>query len=592
MASFKLGDWDINPDTCIISSGDEHKKLDYKQVQLLCYLVSRQGDVVSRTELMDNIWAGQVVADDVLNVAISGLRKALGDDSRSPTYIQTIPRKGYKLLVAPAAPVQPQQHQQLTIRAQPKLTLVGIALLAVVLMLWMQPFGTKSAAGQRLAVLPFALVTADGQQQYIADGITDAVMNQIANDTELALIARASVNSIDTDTMDMAEIADSLQVEWIVEGSVQVQGEAIRVSASLVDTQSQAVRWQTSIEASKHDLFNAQLQVAREVSQRFNGTVADAIPAPSAGAYQHYIQGTYHLNQFNTDAAEQAFLAAVVADAQYAQAYAALAQTYFLRAYMATDKTWDYLQAAKRYAQQGFDLAPSNVEVRLNMALASFYLDKDYARAKILFEQAYAQKPHDMMLMEWYHSFLLASQDFDRAEQLNQQMRSASPLAFNKTSYFNVLYYQQDYEAALNEIEAVSPYMNSKLWVSGATAQVYYAQQDWQSFSQVAPNLITQLGLSNIEVEAFQQRLLQQGARAAVALFIDSAAAKLDAYSQAELWAIIGEADKAIALLKPIVANHELKAFKLHIEPAFASLHGKPEFERMLVTLQLPKRRD
>ena len=94
----QLGSWQVNVNNSAIQNQKLHKDLDSKVMQLLVYLIENRDRVVSRNELLDELWQDQIVADDVLNVAISSLRKALGDDARAPTYIKTLPRKGYQLI--------------------------------------------------------------------------------------------------------------------------------------------------------------------------------------------------------------------------------------------------------------------------------------------------------------------------------------------------------------------------------------------------------------------------------------------------------------------------------------------------------------
>ncbi|MDF2176639.1 winged helix-turn-helix domain-containing protein [Aliiglaciecola sp. CAU 1673] len=557
-------------------------------MKLLCFLAANQGQVVSRQLLLDEVWRDQVVGDDVLNVAISGLRKALDDDSRQPHFIQTIPRKGYKLLVETGSVPAIPEAKEPPVKRPGLLWFASAFSLLVVALAWTLWPGKTESAQTRLAILPFTLIGADKADQYLAEGITQSLIDSVAADSPLSLISLNSVKAVDQQVQSLADIGTQLDVDWIVQGNVQVEKEQMNISAKLMKPGSQSISWQTSLQTSRDQLFSAQRKLAQQIAGQFGGKEIKASGAMSEQTYQGVLQGNYYLNRSELEDAENAFLNVLVSNENTAAAYSGLAQVYFLRAYRAAERTRDYLAVAARYARQAYALAPGDEDSLLNMALTAFYVDKDYTRADALFAQAYAQNLHDIMLMEWYHNYLLATAKFEKAAQVNRQMRLASPLVFNKTAYYDTLYYQQDFAGALSEIEAISPYLNSQRWVQGASAWVYLAQRDWQRFADLVPPMLRGYGIDNQGIEAFLQRLQQQGIASAIGYFIELTEDRLDNYSKAELWASVGEEQKALEALTPLVENQELRVFRVKVEPTLALLQGTAAFEALIAPLNLP----
>ena len=189
--AFLVGDWLVKLDGLSIQNKHQHKDLDLKVMQLLIYLVNNRERVVSRDELLDQLWKNQVVADDVLNVAMSSLRKALGDDFKTPAYIKTLPRKGYQLI----APVKVTPLNSRSIKLNGMIAVLLVLVIATPLWYQLSPMlgfsdlstvskhnsNQNSNQSVRLAVLPFDYYSSLKNREYIADGLTEAIINRLGN---------------------------------------------------------------------------------------------------------------------------------------------------------------------------------------------------------------------------------------------------------------------------------------------------------------------------------------------------------------------------------------------------------------------------
>lgn len=679
MNSFQTHQWWADPRTCTLENG-AIIKLDYKQMQLLCYLANNSDEVITRNELLNEIWPNQHIADDVLNVAISGLRKALGDDSKSPKFIKTIPRVGYQF-IAPVSFVKKTLNTNgiFTKDIPRSLMLAGvlisaIAVLAIIVaLIWFVPASTentnhknsdediidyisanklnkntldegKSNANKldvtartkpRLAILPMTLrfsqteqlsqtdplsqtdqlpqtdplqetdqpLQTDSQQhtskQYLANGIVTSIIDQMAANPELTVFSRQTMFHPDRLTTTEAEFLASLNADYFLQSSMTFQENKLEISSQLLFSTSQEVLWKGDYSIDEHEIYETQIHIVNEINQRFEAsqvTVQDLRKPHStqeilqftAKAYDHYLRGQHHVRNNQLKDAETQFLASVNETSDFALGYAGLAQLYFLKAWSGADKTLNYLKVADRYTQKAWQLDPDDWQVLLNKALSAYFLEYEPEKALLYFERAQQKNPSEVMLLEWFQSFLINTGQFEKAKITNQKMRDVSPLLFNKTAYYDILYLSGDFNGALTEIETINPYMNSTFWASAASSWVYLAKKEPEQFASYFVLVLQGFNLEPTQIENFQQTLSAQGIEVAIALVLEFTEGTLDSYSKAELLAYIGKSDEALNILEKKVNNREIQMFRISQEPLFRSLHSETKFQELLNILRTP----
>lgn len=656
MNSFQSHQWWVNPLACTLENSVTIK-LDYKQMQLLCYLADKADKVITRSELLDEIWPNQHIADDVLNVAISGLRKALGDDSKAPKFIKTIPRVGYQY-IAPVSFTKTKEQTQTHINQtrihkttinkatiRPRILMLAGAMFSVIvtILIWFTLINNNSLGNldltnaglnggsltdaskpkPKLAILPMSLHykktgidklsdtlkvieqrdnnTPDTSKQYLANGIIAAIIDDLAGNPELSVLSRQTMFHPDRLNTSEAQFLASLDADYHMHSSMTFENEKLEISAQLLHSNTQQVLWERDYSVDQHAIFQTQIQIVSEINQRFATSQITTQPPKTTEAssdtlvftgkaYDHFLKGQRSIRDNMLKDAETQFLSSVNEASNFAPGYAALAQLYFLKAWGGAEKTLDYLQVAERYAQKAWQLAPSDPAVLLNKALSAYFLEYELEKAQSYFERAQQKNPSDVMLLEWFQSFLINTGQFEKAKTINQQMRDVSPLLFNKTAYYDILYLSGDYEGALMEIESVNPHMNSKLWVSAASSWIYLAKRKTEQFARHFVHVLQSFNLSSIQIENFQHTLSAQGIEAAISLVLQLTEDTLDDYSKAELLAYIGESDKAINILEQKVNNREIQMFRLAQEPLFRSLHDNPRFQELLNHIRTPVR--
>jgi TolB-like protein/DNA-binding winged helix-turn-helix (wHTH) protein len=595
--TFFMGDWLVKPDGLSIQNKLQHKDLDSKVMQLLVYLVNNPERVVSRDELLDQLWKNQVVADDVLNVAVSSLRKALGDDFKTPTYIKTLPRKGYQLI----APVKEISSNSRNIKLN--WTIAVLLVLVIAVPLWFRfnplvetsrPFlNSKPNQPIRLAVLPFDYYSSVKNREYIADGLTEAVINRLVQESALQVTSRASVMQYKAKKASLKEVVEQLNVEWVLEGSVQLEGDKIQVTAQLINAVKDVHIWSETYQRNVSDLFEIQAEFATEIVTRLNlsskqitldssNSKLNQIPPE---AYDRFLQAQYFQYKGENEKAMNAYQQSIDLYPHYAEAYAHLSHDYFSKSYSGGKQAGESIDKASKLAIKAFEIDPNPAYVQLAIALTYLYKDYDYQSAGQAFQLAFERNNQDLMVLEWYAEFLLITKQFDKAEQLAKHMVASSPLAYNKDTTYRALYYRGNFSGADREVA------NKAAIISvGYRESLYFwnslASGNHDALLRHAPLFLKEFELQQNTIDEFMALLKEKGRSSALNYVVEKIPAFND-YDKAKFYAWAGENEKAIVLLQTLVAERNLQVLKLAIEPSFKLLRDEPSYITLLNQLNL-----
>lgn len=595
--TFLVGDWLVKLDGLSIQNKHQHKDLDLKVMQLFVYLLTNRERVVSRNELLDELWKNQIVADDVLNVAISSLRKALGDNFKTPFYIKTLPRKGYQLI----APVKVMSSKSRSIKLNLKVAILLV--LGIAIALYFKFFsavdssGTNPGSNQpiRLAVLPFDYYSSSKSREYIADGLTEAIINRLVQESNLQVTSRASVMQYKTKKGSIKEVAEQLNVEWVLEGSVQVEGDQIQVTAQLINADKDVHLWSESYQRKLSDLFEIQSEFAAEIVTGLNliskqitlnnsNSTLSLIPT---AAYDRFLQAQFFHYKGDNEKAMDAYQQAIAIYPDYAQAYAHLSHGYFSKYYSGGEQAGEFLDKASNLAIKAVHIDPNPAYVQLAMALTYLYKDYDYQAAGHAFQLAFERNNQDLMILEWNIEYLLITKQFDKAEQLAKHMMTISPLAYSKTRTYEALYYSGDFKGAAQEVAKKSAiisvgyqeslYFWNALASGNQDALLSHASLFFKEF-KVQQNIIDKFIV-----------LLKNKGRTSALNFIVEKIPNFNNYNKAKFYAWAGENDKAILLLQTLIAERSLEVLRLAIEPAFKLLVDEPGYISLLNQLKLSR---
>ena len=314
--AFQISGWTIHPMTNRMSLGSDTIKLEPKVMQVLAYLAERPGQTVTRDELARAVWAGTVVGDDAVTNAIIKLRKAFDDDSRSSKVIETIPKRGYRLVAkVERLPGGTRGAAEETVGADAALDSPG-----------------AQTGPPTIAVLPFRNLSDDPEQEYFSDGITEDITTALANTGWYRVTARHSAFSYKGKAIDVRQVGKELGVQYILEGSVRRTGEKVRVTAQLIETGGGKHVWGHRYDGTLADIFDFQDQITETivgtVEGMFHRAEAERVGQKrpeSMEAYDYLLRGLAYMNKLtpeDTRTALQYFYRAIEKDPGYGRAYA------------------------------------------------------------------------------------------------------------------------------------------------------------------------------------------------------------------------------------------------------------------------------
>jgi transcriptional activator of cad operon len=293
----QIGDWCVDPVLGEISRGGETARIEARALRLLLCLAERPGEVVSIEALLDRVWPDVMVAPDSVYQAVTSLRRLLGDDSKEPAYIATVPRLGYRLVAAVGpwseAVAAIESEGPIIAAASPRDGLSDglgsrtgffwfagvVLLLALVAVFGMRgrgagkdPVPNTNGAAQRpiersIAVLPFLDLTQGMQQEEFADGMTEELIDKLSKISGLRVPSPTSVFYYKGKQLPVAEIARALGVTYVLDGSVRKSGGRVRVAARLVRAETGYVVWTDTYDRPFGDILMVQDDIAGEVAK-------------------------------------------------------------------------------------------------------------------------------------------------------------------------------------------------------------------------------------------------------------------------------------------------------------------------------------
>jgi len=436
-------------------------RLQEQPFRLLVILMERPGELVTREELRTRLWPDTTVDfDHGLNKAISKIRDVLGDSAENPRFIETVARRGYRLLVevavAPEArfelavgdptglggagrdgPVDASPSLERPRRARTLLGMGAILVLAASLLWIFHPWRRADTTIRSLAVLPLANFSGDVSQDYLADGMTDELIARLGQISSLRVISRTSVMTYRGVREPLPEIARALNVDAVVEGSVVRSADHIRINVELIRATTERRLWGQSYSGDLRNTLALQDNAARDIAEqiRFKLNLREQAALKTSmevnpAALEDYLKGRNFLDKRTGDGLKAAigyFSDAIRTDPGFAEAYAGLADSYALSG------DWGYgvlppkvaFEKAKAAAMQALALNDSLGEAHTALAFALDLFGWDWQAAEKEYQRAIQLNPSDPTAHLWYAWHLIET---GRKSQGTAELRKAQSL--------------------------------------------------------------------------------------------------------------------------------------------------------------------
>ena len=461
-----------------------------------------------------------------------------------------------------------------------------------------------------LAVLPFADMSPEGDQEYFGDGIAEELLNAIIHccPGTLQVPARTSSFAFKGKNLDIREIGERLGVDTVVEGSVRKSGDQLRVTVQLVDVRDGYHIWSDRYDRTMDDLFAIQDEIASSIATRVVELVGGE-PADDSGqtpkrhtqdieAYDLYLKGRFLWTKRTSDALMKGveyFEQAIAIDPGYARAYAGLADSYSLLGWYRYLPTTEAFEQTKRAARTAVGLDDTLAEAYTSLAYAEFLYDWDWSGAERDFERAIRLNPSYPTVRHFYAEYLMAMGRFDEAYEQMLHGQRLDPLALGiATGVGWALYYLGRYEEAIEEYHnvqvldpnfAILPWFLGPAYVKAGRYEeaiaLYDRYMERSPHPGLAANRLQALWLSGRREEAERVRTeLEERARTE----------PVPADYMALVYATVGEVAAACDALERAVEERCWSLVFLGVDPNFDSLRGEPRFQAILRSLALAAR--
>ena len=472
-----------------------------KAFETLLVLVCSGGHVVEKDELMERVWDGAFVEEANLARNVWALRKALGDDGGGHSYIETVPKLGYRFVAPvteladedagvlirrrvrarivseeetseeppfrmPTAPVAqtllPAAALSLAAqrnRKRKRLTLgvvavAGLVAAAVIIGLLMRKglSGPPTKAIESLAVLPFTNLSNDPELDYVSDGITEDLINRLSQVPRLKIIAHNSVFHYKGKEIDAREVGKALGVQALLVGRVAQHGDELSLSVELIDARDGSHIWGTRHDRKATDLRFLQRELPQEITNILSLRLTSAEQKADSRrytddveAYQNYVKGRYFWNKRTEAGLKKGieyFQKSVERDPSYALAYAGLADSYIMQA------NWRFAPAAEAYekaraaALRALELDPQLAEAKTSLAYTTLLYRWDWNGAEQGFREAIALNPNYASAHHFYSICLLTAGRQAEALAEIQRAQELDPLSLIITSVHGWIHYE------------------------------------------------------------------------------------------------------------------------------------------------------
>jgi TolB-like protein len=378
-------------------------RLQDKPFQLLQSLLEHPGEVVTREELRARLWPADTFVDfdNGLNNAVNKVRRLLGDSPAAPKYVETVGRRGYRFIGSVETPVQTVLPSiQLPVSTSPS----------------QSGWAPAVAVVSSLAVLPLANLSHDAEQEYFSDGMTDALISQIAGIRALRVISRHSSMRYKGSRAATARIARELGVDALMEGTVLRVGARVRVTVQLVHAATDSLLWSGEWDRALEDLLLVQSEIARAVAQEVRAVLTPdearrfaRVSSVDPQAYDAFLRGRFFWNQRTRESLLRSvdyFRKAIARAPLFAEAHAAIAESMGPLGYLGFLPPHEATPAMKAAATTALSIEPDLVQGLNALAACAAFHEWRLREAEELFLRAIAVNPNYVLTYMWYGQLL------------------------------------------------------------------------------------------------------------------------------------------------------------------------------------------
>lgn len=427
---FQFGTFRLDASERVLLRDGRLVPLPAKVLSTLLLLVRNNGRVVEKEVLMNEVWPDEYVEEGNLAQHIFILRRALGESTENPNYIETVPRRGYRFV---AKMIEPGEK-------------------------------TDDKGIDSLAVLPFVNASNDPNMEYLSDGITEGVMHSLSGLPQLKVMARSTVFRYKGAGIDPQEAGHRLGVRAVMVGIVQQIGEHLVIRTELVDVEDGSRIWGEQYHRKSSDIFSLQDELASEISEklrlRLSGEQKERLTkrfTENRQAYEFYLKGRYAWARRAIEDLKKGveyFRQAIAEDPNYSLAHAGIADCLVLLGLFGAENPREIMPQAKAAAMKAINLDASLGEAYASLGQIKLIYDWDWPAAEADFKQAVRLNPAYPTAHQWHGEYLTSMGQFDQGLPELKKARDLDPLSLIINTNIGLnFYWARQYDRAIEQLE-------------------------------------------------------------------------------------------------------------------------------------------
>jgi TolB-like protein/DNA-binding winged helix-turn-helix (wHTH) protein len=625
---FQVAAWLVQPSLNAVSRKGTTVHLEPKVMSVLVCLAESAGQAVSKEKLLQTVWPDTFVGEGVLVRSIVELRRVFADDAKEPRVIQTIAKRGYRL-VAPVVPVTTGSDAAAVVphtvtpgpRVAPTLVNVSrakrpaLALSTAALLLAgflgnvggvrTRVFGAASPAILSLAVLPMQNLSGDPRQEYFADAMTEELITELSRVSALNVISRTSVMQYKDSKKSLPDIARELHADAIVEGSIVRLGDRVRVTAQLIRAANDTNVWAQTYDRDLQDVLVLQSTVAQAIAEEIRVQVKPQEAAQlktvrplNHKAFEAYLAGRDHMDRApefkngkeqeylrETDLAVASFKQAIHEDPTYLPAYRAMWETIDLGGVV---PRMDLVPAVREDIKKGLDLDDSLVELHLIMARLYLQMDYNYPSAEREYQHVLELSPNAAGVHSAYGDYLERVGRNDEAQREHKLAHELDPVSYSNRAI--VVREDRTLEEKRASLDAGN---NDDAYYRGWLGLDFQRRGRFKDAVEQYIKCMEMLGYKR-EAELLRRGYAQGDYKGGIRDWMEewekrSRRVYVPSFLPAFLYAGLGDREDAFRWMEKAYQEHSWCMLDLNIDPIWDPIRSDPQFAEYVRKAGLPE---
>jgi len=627
---YEFGTFRLDVAERLLSREGERVPLSEKAFDTLCVLVRRGNHLVSKDELLNKVWPDAIVEDNNLDKNISLLRQVLGERTGQGKFIETVRGHGFRFVpevrqieenttgtkpskeaakvTAEVSSLSVTEPKSTSITPEPGtrtlrtrfLLVATVALLIVAsvagIYFWRRP--SLNTTTKTIAVLPFKSLVAQERDEALELGMADALISKLSEAEEITVRPLSAVRRYDSPDQDSITAGRQLNVEAVLDGSLQTSGDRIRVIARLVRVSDGKQLWTSQLDEKFTDIFRVQDSISERVATALKIRLTNKDNrryTENVEAYELYMKGRFHalrLTRAETDKAVAYFQQAIELDRNYALPYLGLAKAYIPMALTSGLPSWQVIPKAKEAALRAIEIDPGNSEGYVTLGLISFWYEWDWQAAEKHYQRALDLDPKSAEAHFAYAHLLSNSGRHERALAEIKLARELDPLSLRTNAEEGqILFYAKDYDNALDRLKKTID-LDSNFWLSHLFISRVYTEKGMHSEAVAEAKKAAELS-GNSQSDAYRAYALAKWgklseARAILTELLKSATETYVPPSNIALaYNAVGEREKALEYLEKGFSERDVRMAFLKVEPQWDQLRSEPRFVDLIKRMKI-----